>query len=94
VVPDYEEVLERSKSLIVHPPYAHPYDQKRIDNPDTTETINEPAQPDRAFVISDDGGPVSEIILELRLFVRYSDHLTGPYSKKADERMTVLAKEP
>jgi hypothetical protein len=43
VVPDHEDVLERSKSLIVHPRYAHPDDQKRIDKPDTRETMNERA---------------------------------------------------
>ncbi len=42
--------------------------------------------------IFDDGELISEIIPELWLFRRYSSHLKGPISQRADEKLTVLSK--
>ena len=55
VVSDAEEVLKRSKCLILDPLWHHPADRKRIDDSNLRETVKELAQLDGAFVISDDG---------------------------------------
>jgi diadenylate cyclase len=55
VVGDCKEVLRRSRPMILDPLYGHPAESKRIDDPDTRETIKELAQLDGAFVVSDGG---------------------------------------
>ena len=55
VVGDTEEVLKRSKPLILDPLEGHPEESKRIDDPDVRETLKELAQLDGAFVVSDEG---------------------------------------
>src|ERR687895_43173 len=55
VVGDTEEVLRRSRPMILDPLYGHPDDGKRIDDPDVRETLKELAQLDGAFVVSDEG---------------------------------------
>ncbi len=55
VVGDSEEVLRRSRPLILDPLYGHPDESKRIDDPDVRETLKELAQLDGAFVVSDEG---------------------------------------
>ncbi len=55
VVGDSEEVLKRSKPLILDPLHGHPDESKRIDDPDVRETLKELAQLDGAFVVSDEG---------------------------------------
>ena len=55
VVGDSEQVLRRSKPLILDPLYGHPDESKRIDDPDVRETLKELAQLDGAFVVSDEG---------------------------------------
>jgi len=42
--------------------------------------------------IFDDGELISEIIPELWMFRRYSSHLRGPVSERAEEELTVLSK--
>jgi DNA integrity scanning protein DisA with diadenylate cyclase activity len=59
VVSDSEEVLKRSKSLILDPLMGHPHHLKRIDDPNLRETVKELAQLDGAFIVSDDGIVVS-----------------------------------
>lgn len=59
VVSDVEEVLKRSKSLILDPLYGHSEHRKRIDDPNMRETIKELAQLDGAFLVSDGGVVVS-----------------------------------
>lgn len=59
VVSDLEEVLKRSRTLILDPLYGHPDHLKRIDDLDARETIKELSQLDGAFVVSDDGAVVS-----------------------------------
>jgi DNA integrity scanning protein DisA with diadenylate cyclase activity len=59
VVGDSEEVIRRSRPLILDPLAGHPDEQKRLDDQDTRETIKELAQLDGAFVVSDDGVVVS-----------------------------------
>jgi diadenylate cyclase len=55
VVGDSDEVLRRSRPLILDPLYGHPEHTKRIDDPDVRETLKELAQLDGAFVVSDGG---------------------------------------
>jgi DNA integrity scanning protein DisA with diadenylate cyclase activity len=55
VVGDSDEVLKRSRPLILDPLWNHPNDQKLIHKPNTRETVKELAQLDGAFVISDQG---------------------------------------
>ena len=55
VVGDEEEVLIRSRNMILDPLSGHPKDAKMIDNPDARETIKELAQLDGAFIVSNDG---------------------------------------
>jgi DNA integrity scanning protein DisA with diadenylate cyclase activity len=59
VVSDSDEVLKRSKNLILDPLLGHPDVRKRVDDPDMRETIKELAQLDGAFVISDAGVVIS-----------------------------------
>jgi DNA integrity scanning protein DisA with diadenylate cyclase activity len=59
VVSDSEEVLKRSKSLILDPLWGHPDEVKRIDDPNLRETVKELAQLDGAFVVSDEGIVIS-----------------------------------
>ncbi len=147
VVSDADEVLKRSKDLILDPLKGHPDKVKRIDDANMRETIKELAQLDGAFVVSDDGVVisacryinasstgitlplgfgsrhmaaasitretravavvvsesslvrifdngelVSEIIPELWILSKYSHHLTGHYTEKTDQDMTVVSK--
>ena len=55
VVGDSDEVLKRSRPMILDPLHGHPDESKRIDDPDVRETIKELAQLDGAFVVSDEG---------------------------------------
>ena len=57
VVGDTDEVVRRSRPLILDPLAGHPDERKRLDDPDLRETIKELAQLDGAFVV-DDGGVV------------------------------------
>jgi diadenylate cyclase len=59
VVGDSEEVLRRSRPMILDPLHGHPDEGKRIDDPDVRETLKELAQLDGAFVVSDEGVVVS-----------------------------------
>jgi diadenylate cyclase len=59
VVGDTEEVLKRSRNLILDPLKGHPDHVKLIFDPDMRETIKELAQLDGAFVFSDDGVALS-----------------------------------
>ncbi len=56
---DADEVLRRSKCLILDPLLGHPDQVKRIDDHDMRETVKELAQLDGAFIVSDDGVVVS-----------------------------------
>ena len=58
-VGDADEVLKRSRNLILDPLYGHPRERRLISDPETRETIKELAQLDGGFVISDDGVAVS-----------------------------------
>ncbi|SMC17336.1 DisA checkpoint controller nucleotide-binding [Desulfacinum hydrothermale DSM 13146] len=55
VVSDAQEVLKRSRTLILDPLYGHPEEVKSIQDPDMRETIKELAQLDGAFIVSDTG---------------------------------------
>jgi diadenylate cyclase len=55
VVGDAEEVMRRSKPLILDPLSGHPTESKRISDPNLRETIKELSQLDGAFVVSDEG---------------------------------------
>jgi DNA integrity scanning protein DisA with diadenylate cyclase activity len=54
-VGDHEEVLHRSRCLILDPLAHHPTDARSILRPETRETIKELAQLDGGFIVSDDG---------------------------------------
>ena len=55
VVGDSEEVIRHSRPLILDPLAGHPHEKKRLDDPDTRETLKELAQLDGAFIVSDEG---------------------------------------
>jgi hypothetical protein len=59
VVGDSEAVIGHSRPLILDPLAGHPDERKRLDDPDTRETIKELAQLDGAFVVSDEGVVIS-----------------------------------
>jgi DNA integrity scanning protein DisA with diadenylate cyclase activity len=59
VIGDAEEVLRRSRCLILDPLWHHPEERKRIDNANMRETVKELAQLDGAFVVSNKGVVVS-----------------------------------
>lgn len=50
-----DEVLKRSRCLILDPVWHHPPEEKHLTNPNMHETVKELAQLDGAFVVSDDG---------------------------------------
>jgi len=54
-VGDHEEVLRRSRCLILDPLARHPPELRSILRPETRETIKELAQLDGGFVVADDG---------------------------------------
>ncbi len=58
-VSDSEEVLRRSRNLILDPLAGHPDELKKIDDPNLRETLKELAQLDGAFVISGSGTALS-----------------------------------
>ena len=68
-VGDHEEVLVRSRPLILDPLAGHPNDDKHVKDPDMRETLKELAQLDGAFVVSDGGVVVSA--------ARYLDAASG-----------------
>ncbi|MEM5787289.1 MAG: diadenylate cyclase [Syntrophobacteraceae bacterium] len=55
VVSDSQEVLKRSRNLILDPLFGHPDVVKSIFDPDMRETVKELAQLDGAFAVSDEG---------------------------------------
>lgn len=59
VVSDAEEVLMRSRNLILDPLFGHPDHLKHVDDPDMRETMKELAQLDGAFVVADNGVVIS-----------------------------------
>lgn len=59
VVSDSDEVLKRSRCLILDPLLGHPASQKHIGDPNMRETVKELAQLDGAFIVSDYGIVVS-----------------------------------
>jgi len=74
VVGDSEEVLRRSKPLILDPLHGHPDESKRIDDPDVRETLKELAQLDGAFVVSGEG----VVLSAARYIDAISDRLNVP----------------
>jgi DNA integrity scanning protein DisA with diadenylate cyclase activity len=59
VVGDSEEVLKRSRPMILDPLAGHSDEIKHIDDPDVRETLKELALLDGAFVVSNEGVVVS-----------------------------------
>jgi DNA integrity scanning protein DisA with diadenylate cyclase activity len=59
VIGDVENVLARSRSLLLDPLHGHPAEVLHADLPDFRETVKELAQLDGAFVVDDDGTFVS-----------------------------------
>jgi diadenylate cyclase len=74
VVGDSEEVLRRSRPMILDPLHGHPDESKRIDDPDVRETLKELAQLDGAFVVSDEG----VVLSAARYIDAISDSLSVP----------------
>jgi diadenylate cyclase len=56
---DVDEVIERSRPLLLDPLYGHPAELLDISRPDFRETVKELAQLDGAFVVRSDGTFVS-----------------------------------
>src|SRR5918998_3623603 len=74
VVGDSDEVLKRSRPMILDPLHGHPDEAKRIDDPDVRETLKELAQLDGAFVVSEEG-----IVLSAARYIdAVSNHLELP----------------
>ena len=59
IVSDNEEVLKRSRGLILDPLLGHPAERRHVDDHNLRETIKELAQLDGAFIVSDDGVVIS-----------------------------------
>jgi DNA integrity scanning protein DisA with diadenylate cyclase activity len=59
VIGDVENVLARSRPLLLDPLHGHPPELLRAELPDFRETVKELAQLDGAFVVDDDGTFVS-----------------------------------
>jgi diadenylate cyclase len=59
VIGDVDEVLSRSRSLLLDPLYGHERDLLHVDRPEFRETVKELAQLDGAFLVDDDGVFVS-----------------------------------
>ena len=74
VVGDSEAVIGHSRPLILDPLAGHPDERKRLDDPDTRETLKELAQLDGAFVVSDEG----IVISAARYLDAVSDNLDVP----------------
>lgn len=55
IISDSQEVLKRSRNLILDPLYGHLDEVKHIDDADMRETVKELAQLDGAFIVSDEG---------------------------------------
>ena len=68
-VGDHEEVLVRSRPLVLDPLAGHPDSAKHVKDPDMRETVKELAQLDGAFVVADGGVVVSA--------ARYLDAASG-----------------
>ena len=95
-----QEVLARSRPLILDPLLGHPESSRRLSDPGLRGTIKELAQLDGAFVISDDGIVVSacrylhavtpEVALPLGLGSR---HIAGANMSKATKALAVVVSE-
>ncbi len=59
VVGDTEEVLRKSRPMILDPLHGHPEEHKHIEDPNVRETLKELAQLDGAFIVSDSGVVIS-----------------------------------
>jgi diadenylate cyclase len=59
IVSDSEEVLRRSKCMILDPLLGHPASKKNVRDHNMRETVKELAQLDGAFIVSDDGIVIS-----------------------------------
>lgn len=59
VVGDADDVLLRSRPLILDPLFGHPPERLRLERADFRETVKELAQLDGAFLVADDGTFVS-----------------------------------
>ena len=55
VIGPVEQVLERSRPLLLDPLYGHASELLHIDRPEFRETVKELAQLDGAFLVDDDG---------------------------------------
>ena len=73
-VGDADEVLKRSRNLILDPLHGHPRERKLVSDPETRETIKELAQMDGGFIVTDDGVAVSAC----RYFSAPADNITLP----------------
>lgn len=95
-----EEVLARSRPLILDPLLGHPEPSRRLTDPGLRGTIKELAQLDGAFVVSDDGTVVSacrylhtatpEVPLPLGLGSR---HIAGANMSAATKALAVVVSE-
>ena len=74
MVGDSEEVIRHSRPLILDPLAGHPHEKKRLDDPDTRETLKELAQLDGAFIVSDEG----VVLSGARYLDAVSDNLDVP----------------
>jgi diadenylate cyclase len=59
VIGDIDNVLARSRPLLLDPLYGHPSDLLHVERPDFRETVKELAQLDGGFLVADDGTFVS-----------------------------------
>jgi diadenylate cyclase len=59
VIGDVDNVVTRSRPLLLDPLYGHPPELLHVDRPDFRETVKELAQLDGGFLVADDGTFVS-----------------------------------
>src|SRR5215213_4097958 len=77
VVGDSDAVLTHSRPMILDPLYGHPYESKRIEDPNLRETLKELAQLDGAFVVSEEG----MVLSAARYIDKDKNHLEEPMGK-------------
>ena len=59
VIGDADELVKRSRCLILDPLLGHPKAQKKLTDPNLRETVKELAQLDGGFIVSADGYVIS-----------------------------------
>ena len=100
VVGDVDEVLARSRPLLLDPLYGHAEDLRHVEQPGLRETVKELAQLDGAFLVSDSGTFVSagryvDVDLEPDIFLPGlgARHAAGASISRATRAVAVVVSQ-